>query len=55
MGKLVRAISGRVYDVAVDLRNSSPSFGMYYGIRRAVETQSFRFQSTCCPPCPISV
>lgn len=30
-GKLVRAISGRVYDVAVDLRNSSPSFGMYYG------------------------
>ena len=39
-GKLVRAINGRVYDVAVDLRNSSPSFGMYYGTVLDAEKQN---------------
>jgi dTDP-4-dehydrorhamnose 3,5-epimerase len=29
--KLVRAVRGRVYDVAVDLRRSSPSFGRWVG------------------------
>lgn len=31
-GKLVRAVSGRVYDVAVDLRKGSATFGKYHGI-----------------------
>lgn len=30
-GKLVRVIAGEVYDVSVDLRKSSPTFGKYVG------------------------
>ena len=31
-GKLVRAVSGKVWDVSVDLRRGSPTFGKYYGM-----------------------
>lgn len=31
-GKLVRVIQGEVYDVAVDLRKDSKTYGKYYGI-----------------------
>jgi len=39
-GKLVRAVEGRVYDVAVDLRCGSPTFGSYYGVVLDSEKQN---------------
>lgn len=39
-GKLVRAVEGKVYDVAVDLRKDSTTFGKYYGVVLDSEKQN---------------
>ena len=36
-GKLVRVIRGRVFDVAVDLRKESETFGKWFGIEFSAE------------------
>ncbi len=38
-GKLVRVVSGAVYDVAVDLRRSSETFGRWVGVHLNEENQ----------------
>ena len=38
-GKLVRVIKGKVYDVAVDLRKDSETYGKWYGVELSEENK----------------
>ncbi len=46
--KLVQVVSGRIYDVVVDLRRDSPEFGKWLGVELDAETAQLLFVPRGC-------
>ena len=47
-GKLIQVLRGEIYDVAVDLRRSSPTFGKSFGIRLGEEPRRLLYVPPGC-------
>jgi dTDP-4-dehydrorhamnose 3,5-epimerase len=47
-GKLVRAIAGEIYDVAVDLRPQSPTFGRWTGVTLSADNCRMLYVPSWC-------
>ena len=41
--KLIQVVAGEIYDVAVDIRRNSPTFGHWFGVRLSAEEHSSLF------------
>jgi len=42
-GKLVRCLSGQIYDVGVDLRDNSKTYGQHFGVELTAENKKMLF------------
>ena len=48
-GKLVQVISGTIFDVAVDLRRSSPTYGQWVGLHLNADSPMSLWSPRLCP------